>query len=224
MDRLLAIVGLCVALPAWSQPHCGSDHVDVIKERASGTADSVANLRKSRDSLQVQLSRLLRNAQDQVTQAKPPSAQACPTTCRPTGQPNRIVVSVIPKKFLNDYADAQKCAALLEQTSKRPLRFGPRRAHSQEELTSWLSDLSRGKGRDGEALYDKCSGKCSPRYFIDAAQDGKELVATVEVVCGPARDKTDNTYVIASAYRWSCHGRDRLAYSSRLTARAKKDD
>ena len=38
MDRLLAIVGLCVALPAWSQPHCGSDHVDVIKERASGTA------------------------------------------------------------------------------------------------------------------------------------------------------------------------------------------
>lgn len=207
MDRLLAIAVLCVALPAWSQPRCTSDHVDVIKERASGTADSVANLRKSPESLQVQLSRLLRDAQDQVAQAKPPTGKACPATCRAIGRPNRIVVSVIPKKFLNVYDDAQKCAVLLNQTSRRPLKFGPRRARSQDELTAWLSDMSRGKGRDGEALYDKCSGKCSPRYFIDAAQDGEEVVATVDVVCGPARDKTDNTYIISSAYRWSCQGK-----------------
>ena len=116
-------------------------------------------------------------------------------------------MSVVPSKFLSGYADSQKCEELLKQTSSRPLRFGPRRARSEKELTAWLSDVSRGNGQDGALLYEKCSGKCSPRYFMDVAQDGDGLVANLDVVCGPARDKTDNTYAVSSGYRWACRAK-----------------
>jgi hypothetical protein len=98
--------------------------------------------------------------------------------------------------------DAQKCEELLKDTSNRPLRFGPHRAQSEKELTAWLSDVSRGSGKDGALLYEQCSGKCSPRYFMDVVPDGKGFVANLNVVCGPARDKADNTFALSSAYRW----------------------
>ena len=204
MQRLLAMLVLCAAAPAWSQQRCAPNHIDVPKERASATANSGANLRESPESVRAQLSRLLGNARDQVAQARPPSSNWCSPRCRVVGRPAHIVVSVVPKKFLRDYGDAQKCEELLKQTSSRPLRFGPRRARSEKELTAWLSDVSRGNGQDGALLYDKCSGKCSPRYFMDVTEDGDGFVANLDVVCGPARDKTDNTYAISSAYRWAC--------------------
>ena len=203
MKRLLAVlVFLCVALPAWSQQRCAPNHIDVPKEHASATANSGANLRNSPESLRAQLLRLLGNARERVAEAKPP--KACSPSCRVAGRSAHIVVSVVPEKFLSGYADAQKCEELLKQTSSRPLRFGPRSARSEEELTAWLSDVARGNGRDGALLYDKCSGKCSPRYFMDVAQDGDGFVANLNVVCGPARDTTDNTYAVSSGYRWAC--------------------
>ncbi len=207
MRRFLTVLVLCVAMPAWSQQRCAPNHIDVPKERVSATANSAANLRKSPESLRAQLSRLLGNAQEQVAEAKPPSGEACSPSCRVVEQPARIVVSVVPNKFLSSYADAQKCEELLQQTSNHPLRFGPRRAGSEKELTAWLSDVSRGNGQDGALLYDKCSGKCSPRYFMDVAQDGDGFVANLNVVCGPARDKTDNTYAVSSGYRWGCRAK-----------------
>ncbi len=205
MERFLAVLVLCVALPAWSQQRCAPNHIDVPKERARATANPGANLRKSPESLRAQLSRLLGNAREQVAEASPP--KACSPSCRVVGRPAHIVMSVVPKKFLSGYADAQKCEQLLKQTSSRPLRFGPRRARSEKELTAWLSDVSRGKGRDGALLYDKCSGKCSPRYFMDVAQDGDGFVANLNVVCGHARDKTDNTFAVSSGYRWACRAK-----------------
>jgi len=207
MKRFLAAIVLCVAVPAWSQQRCAPEHIDEPKERASATANSGANLRKSPESVTAQLSRLLGNAREQVADAKPPTRKACSASCRAVGQPAHIVVSVVPKKFLSDYADAHKCEELLKQTSSSPLRFGPHRARSETELTSWLSEVSRGNGKDGALLYDKCSGKCSPRYFMDVAPDGEGFVANLSVVCGPARDKEDNTFAIASAYRWACQAK-----------------
>jgi hypothetical protein len=207
MKRFLPVIVLCIAFPAWSQQRCAPEHIDVPKERASATANSGANLRKSPESVTAQLSRLLGNAREQVADAKPPTRKACSASCRAVGQPAHIVVSVVPKKFLSDYADAHKCEELLKQTSSSPLRFGPHRARSETELTSWLSEVSRGNGKDGALLYDKCSGKCSPRYFMDVAPDGEGFVANLSVVCGPARDKEDNTFAIASAYRWACQAK-----------------
>ena len=204
MERLLAVLVLCVAVPAWSQQRCAPEHIEVPKERASATANPGANLRKAPESVSAQLSRLLGNAREEAARARPPTGKACSTSCRVVERPAHIVVSVVPRKFLSDYADAQKCADLLKQTSSHPLRFGPRRAGSEKELSAWLSDVSRGKGEDGTLLYDKCSGKCSPRYFMDVAQEGEGFIASLNVVCGPARDKADNTFAISSAYRWAC--------------------
>lgn len=207
MLKTLAVLVSCFAVPVWAQQRCAPNHIDVPKERASATASSGANLRQSPESLRAQLSRLLGNAREQVAEAKPPSGTACSPSCRVVGQPARIVVSVVPNKFLRDYADAQKCEKLLKQTSSRPLRFGPHRAQSEKELTAWLSDVSRGNGQDGALLYEKCSGKCSPRYFMDVTQNHSGFVANLDVVCGPARDKADNTYAISSGYRWACRAK-----------------
>ena len=113
-------------------------------------------------------------------------------------------MSLVPNKFLSDYADEQKCEELLKETSVHPLRFGPRRTRSEKELGTWLSDISQGRGDEGTVLYRKCTGKCSPRYLLDMAGDGDGFVANLDVVCGPARDRTDNTYAVASGYRWAC--------------------
>jgi hypothetical protein len=207
MKRIFTVLFLCAALPAWSQQRCSPAHIDVPKERTSATANSSANLRKSPESVRAQLSRLLGNAREQVAEAKPPAGKVCSAGCRTVGRPAHIVVSVVPKKFLSDYSDAQKCDDLLKQTSSRPFRFGPHRAQSEKELSAWLSDVSRGSGKDGALLYEKCSGKCSPRYFMDVVPDGEGFVANLNVVCGPARDKADNTFAIASAYRWACQSK-----------------
>ena len=207
MRQLLAVLMLCVAIPAWSQQRCAASHVDVPKDRGVASASSGANLRKSPDSLGVQVARFLREAEEQLAKAKPPNGQGCSTGCTQVGKPPLVTLSVVPTTFLRKYADADKCDALLKQTSTDPLKFGPHRAPSEKELTAWLSDVSRGKGRDGAALYDKCDGRCSPRYFMDVSRDGAGFVANLEVVCGPARDKTNNTYNISSGYRWACQGK-----------------
>lgn len=86
MERFLALLVLCVAIPAWSQQRCAPEHIDVAKERASATANSGANLRKSPESLRAQLSRLLGNARERVTEAKPPTGKACSASCRVVGK------------------------------------------------------------------------------------------------------------------------------------------
>ena len=204
IKSLIAALGLCVCTQAWPLSACDRDYVDVPKERVSATAASVANLRGAPGSLKAELSRLLSDAREDVAQATPRAGKTCSQSCTPVGRP-RITLSVIPNKYLKSYGDEEKCAQRLTQTSLHPLKFGPRRSKSEKELGEWISEVSQGNGKDGKLLYQKCGGKCSPRYFIDATQDGNELVASISVVCGPARDKDDNTYTVSSGYRWGCH-------------------
>jgi hypothetical protein len=200
--RLAVALALCVGIPAWSQQPCTPDHVDLPKEQTTASASFWPNLARSPGSLRAELSRLLRNAREQITEVKPPS-NACSPICRVAG-PTHILFRVAPNKFLRSYADFDKCDERLMQTSSQPLRFGPHRARSADELAAWLSDVSQGEGQEGAVLYQKCGGKCSPRYFMDVFQDADRFVATLEVVCGHARDKADNSYTVASGYRWAC--------------------
>ena len=203
--RFAAALILCQGIPAWPQQLCVPDHVDLPKEQATASAALLSNLSKSRGSLRSELSRLLGDAREQVAQAKP-AGNACSPTCRLV-TPAHILFRVAPNKFLDSYADFDKCEKLQKQTTSQPLKFGPHRAGSMDELAGWLSDVSQGEGRDGAVLYQKCGGKCSPRYSMDVASDAGQFVATLEVVCGHARDKKDNRYSIASSYRWACEGR-----------------
>jgi hypothetical protein len=206
MRQLLAVLMLCVAISASAQQRCAFSHVDVSKERGTASASSSSNLLNSSDSIGVQVSRLLREAQEQLGKVHPPDGKAC-SDCTLVSGNALVTLSVVPTAFLKKYPDAEKCEGLLKQTSSQPFKFGPHRARSEKELTAWLTDVSRGKGRDGTTLYAKCDGKCSPRYFMDVARDSDGLVANLNVVCGPARDKKNNTYAISSGYRWICQGK-----------------
>jgi len=203
--RFAAALALCLEIPAWSQQPCTPDHVDLPKEQTTASAGLLSNLSKSRGSLRSELSRLLGNAREQIAQVKP-TGNACSSACRKV-TPAHILFRVAPNKFLESYADFDKCEKLQKQTSSQPLRFGPHRAGSIDELAGWLSDVSQGDGQDGAVLYQKCGGRCSPRYSMDVIADSDRFVATLEVVCGHARDKKDNSYTIASSYRWACETR-----------------
>jgi hypothetical protein len=203
--RFAAVLALCLANPAWAQQSCTPDHVDLPKEQATGSAGLLANVSKSRGSLRTELSRLLDNANKHVAQAKPPG-NACSPACR-AGTPAHISFKVTPNKFLESYGDFDKCEKLQKQTSSQPFKFGPHRAETMDELAGWLSEVSQGDGPDGAVLYEKCGGKCSPRYSMDVSSHAGKFVATLEVICGHARDKKDNRYNIASGYRWACEVR-----------------
>src|SRR5262245_22166315 len=205
MKYLMAALALSVCARASFAAVCNPDHVDMAKERASATADSMANLRGAPGSLKAELSRLLNDAQQGVKRATPPT-ESCRQSCTAVGPP-RITISVVPNRLLKSYQDAEKCVQRLTQTSAQPLRFGPRRVKTENELGNWIAEVSQGHGEDGALLYEKCDGKCSPRYFIEAAPDGHGIVGSMSVVCGPARDKDDNTYTVLSGYRWGCRTR-----------------
>jgi hypothetical protein len=202
MGRLVAALVLCSAVSAWSQEPCTPAHVDLSRTQATATAKSLANILKAQGSVRAEVTRQLRNAREGATQAEPPD-DACSHLCR-VGQPAQILLTIAPEKFLAVYADAHKCEERLSQTSAQPLRFGPRHAGSTDELAAWISDLSQGRGLDGAVLYKQCDGSCSPRYSARVTQDGDGFVATLDVVCGPARDRNNNMYSVASGYRWAC--------------------
>jgi hypothetical protein len=199
---LVTALAFWSAVSAWSQEPCAPDHVYAPKEQANATAKSLANMLKAQGSVRTEVTGQLRNAQEGVTQARAP-ADGCSQLCR-ASQPARVILTIVPEKFLTSYADARKCDERLRQTTSRPLKFGPRHARSTDELAAWISDLSQGRGPDGAVLYKQCDGTCSPRYSAQVVQDGDGLTATVDVLCGPARDKDDNTYSVSSGYRWAC--------------------
>jgi hypothetical protein len=192
----------CASVPAWSQQFCTPDHVDVPKEQVRATANFLANLARSPGSLRAELARVLNSAREELTQATPPG-DACSSPCGVAG-PIRVLLSIVPSKFHSSYPGSDRCEEQLAETKNQPLTFGPHHARQQDELANWLVDVAQGRGQDGAALYQKCSGRCSPSYFMDASQDGDGFVATLRVVCGHARDKNDNTYIVSSGYRWAC--------------------
>lgn len=201
-ERLILALVSYGAVSAWSQEPCTPTHVDLPRTQASATAKSLANILKAQGSVRAEVTGQLRNARNDAALVRPPE-EACSRQCR-VGEPPQILLTITPLKFLDTYADANKCQQRLRQTSNQPLRFGPRHARSTDELAAWISDLTQGRGPDGKVLYNQCDGSCSPRYSARVTQDGDGLVATLDVVCGPARDRDDNMYSVASAYRWSC--------------------
>ena len=70
---------------------------------------------------------------------------------------------------------------------------------SIDDLTNWIMDFTRGKGADGESLYEQCPGKCSPQYtwWIDPDETG--LTVKARAVCGLPRDRDGNKYHLSTA-------------------------
>ena len=172
--------------------------IDLEKQLAS--AGSFANLRKSAGSLNYETGRMLDAAVERLKNQTIDCKGGC-------GQAdNKIVLKSIPNKFITDSSDSAKCQQYFEQTSKVPLKYKKTFPGGIAELQVWISQFSQGSGAEGKDLYVKCDGACSPQYtyYISFAENQKSAQVQADVICGPARDKSDNQYQVSTALKLSC--------------------
>jgi hypothetical protein len=169
-----------------------------------GKAGWLANVRGTNDSLKVQTGKLLEEAKNNLSTAKRPN-NLCNNDCFLIESP-KIVFNSTPRKFLSNYKDLSLCASLEAETTAKPLLYPDKKFDSLESFHNWFSDFSQGSGTDGKDLYNKCGGQCSPQYksILSFSNDDSRIRATVEVICGHARDKSDDTYLLSYAYLWTC--------------------
>lgn len=198
-------VGLLLAVDtsAAAEDGCSGAYVEVAGSSALGSASLWSNVRSAGNSLKVQSRTLLEQAAASRKVMAPPSS-GCPAGCKPAGPP-LIVFRSVPNMFREDYSDAGMCKKLEALTRVAPFRYIGKTFASLDDLNSWFSDFSQGDAPEGKDLYRRCSGDCSPQYtnLIDIT-GSSTFNLDAEVVCGPARDKSDNQYRLSIAYRFAC--------------------
>jgi hypothetical protein len=183
---------------------CSGVEKVVKQESTLATASFFANERDQAGSIRYESGAMLEKAESNVGTAQKP-ADLCPAGCQISEKPE-VIFKAVPNKFLSDYSDYDKCQKLLEETEKTPFSY-TEHFSSIDQIESWFSDFSRGKGEDGKDMYNKCSGKCSPQYELIISKEGSKLTLNAEVICGHERDKKDNQYELSYSYRWSCESK-----------------
>ena len=180
---------------------CSNIERDIVEETTTGTASLFANEGNKPGSVRYESDAILQKAQAGIPNAQKPT-DLCPSGCKLVPDPV-IVFKAIPQKFLTNYSDYNKCQALLQQTQKTPFEYDKQFA-SMSEVQDWFSNFSRGKGTDGKDLYNRCDGQCSPQYKFYISDQGSKLILDADIVCGHARDKSNNKYDISYGYEWVC--------------------
>jgi len=183
---------------------CSGIEKVVKQESTLATAAFLANERNKAGSIRYESGAMLEKAESNIGTAQKP-ADLCPSGCEISEKPE-IIFKAVPNKFLSDYSDYDKCQKLLEETQKTPFEYNEQFS-SIDQIESWFSDFSRGKGEDGKGMYDKCSGKCSPQYELIISKQNGKLALDADVICGHERDKKDNQYELSYSYRWSCESK-----------------
>ena len=165
-----------------------------------GSAGIMKNLAETDDSIRAVAARLLEQALND--ESRHPSG-GCSADCPDDGVAE-VIYRVAPMAFLPRAEQNDICLRFEDETSENPMRFNPPAFADFDALNTWITDFSQGKGSDGKALYERCSSNCSPRYtfVIGDAADGYEVEAAV--LCGLARDRSNDQYLISTALRRSC--------------------
>ena len=176
--------------------------VDGIAETALdselGSVGFMKNIAEHPESLRAIAKRLLATA---VESDAFKIAPACGDACAPQA---RIVYKVEPTVFLPEGEQQALCLKLESDTAREPLRFARREFPSLAKLNDWIMEFSQGRGEDGKALYEQCGGNCSPRYSFHIEQADGKLSISADVLCGLARDKKSDQYLVSTAVRWQC--------------------
>ncbi len=198
-------VGLFLTLVAnsatWAAPKCAPLNKEVPVRSVVASAGFFANLRNADYSVQYVTDALLRESD--VAAARLTAAESsCRHKCHQAVV--ATIFSSVPNITLGEYDERGRCEALLAKTRHHPIQFLNRSFDGREEFEDWYSDLTQGDGKDGESLYEQCPGKCSPQYSSLMFERGDKLVVSTSVVCGHARDKDDDQYVLRAAVRWIC--------------------
>lgn len=201
---LICCSALVSFLPAFAEAEgaCSAHIKTVPFESKSASAALWRNVGNLSGSLSYETGELLKATENAQRGLEPPK-DFCPASCklRPLSV---IALSTVPIKFLTEYKDREKCEKLLKITQTEPFQYADRVFNNMEEFYDWYNDFSQGEGPDGEDLYKRCDGLCSPQYLSRIEKQGENLVVTSDVVCGPARDKGDDTYQINSNFLWVC--------------------
>jgi hypothetical protein len=195
------LLSLTNGLVAYGQSPCIQPTSDIPVGNTLASAGFFDNLRNSDDSIRFHMDELLSKSEARATQETQPPNPCAQTCVRPIVA---IVFSSVPHMTLPAYEDSQACQKLLEETTKAPIVYGQRTFENQEEAEEWYNDLTQGDGTDGEDLYGRCPGSCSPAYSSLFYRVNNKLVVTTSIICGHARDKDDNQYRLTSSLRWMC--------------------
>ena len=185
----------------YAQPRCLSVNGDIPVRSTLASAGFFANLRRTDTSLRVRMDQLLNEA-SAVAKQVTVSESGCLSSCK--RRVAAVVFKSLPNVALSGYDEASVCEKFLEVTQRDPIRYENRRFSSDEDAESWYRDLTQGDGADGEDLYKRCPGKCSPQYTSVIFKEGDGLIVSTEVICGHARDRDDDQYALSAAVRWLC--------------------
>lgn len=199
---LMVLMSISVFARAKGVADCSSYIRDVKIESSVASASMLANMQNKKGSVRFETKEMLNKAEKNLANAEKPTG-LCPSDCRLPDQP-LIVFRSIPNNFLADRDQRDKCNTLQNETEESPFTYSDKEFDTMQALERWFSSFSQGKGEDGKDLYERCDGKCSPQYKNIILSEGNKLILTAEVVCGPARDKKDNSYQISYSYRWVC--------------------
>lgn len=198
---LSIVASLSFSSTVMGQSKCSPLNVDIPIRTTLASAGFFANIRNSDDSIRFRMDELL-------TQAKAAAHERYTTenNCRRdcTNAVVAVIFSSSPNKTLTDYDETSSCQQLSDSTQKSPITYKNRAFDSEASAKEWYNDLTQGDGPDGEDLYEKCPGKCSPAYSSTAYEEGGKFIVTTSITCGHARDKDDNQYRLNAAIRWVC--------------------
>ena len=169
---------------------CKEGFTKKVVDQTLATASALGNLFSSSNSMAAKLDSLYKKGVEKLSETKPKSSQ--------------MMIVVVPNVRLKDYGQSQVCQTKLRQTTQNPLNFTPPDFKDAKQFSSWFADFSKGNGEQGERLYKLCPGQCSPAYRVIFSNPKEPIKTAVEVVCGHARDKSDNQYKMTLELVESC--------------------
>ncbi len=202
---LVSFCILCAQTPcsAQSSPADTTEKCAPAQQQVGNTTASAnffSNVAKRPGSLAFESQALLKKAKAMAATAEP----SCAEGCRSQGSA-KIVLRTTPNKYLGEYDDFAHCKALLEQTTAKAIQYQGMSFESSDEFNEWYQDFTSGKGKEGEDLYSRCDLSCSPQYTSTISErPSGELLASTSVICGHARDKSENNYRLTAELHWLC--------------------
>ena len=183
---------------------CGENHSEISLASQIGSASFMHNLAQHPESIRAIAQKLLEEALNEEDTETPGCTSDCDESKR-----SEIIYRVSPIDFLSQEKQNSVCSQFEAQTTTSPLEFGPKKFDTIEQLNDWIMDFSQGNGPDGKLLYDQCSSNCSPRYTFLISEGLGRYTVKARVLCGLARDKSNNRYRISTALRRLCIDSDR---------------
>jgi hypothetical protein len=171
--------------------------------KTKASASFFSNLFKSEGSMNYESERAFQITKTRILQDGKPT-DLCKNPCQLSSTPI-ISFKSIPTAFQSEYKEYHYCNKKEQETLLSPLIFSKSGFKTLDVLSRWIETFSQGKGSEGEELYKICDASCSPQYQYFISENKESYSVVAEIVCGHARDKSDNSYNLTYSYSWSCY-------------------